>query len=313
MDRIADTEIVERLKRSLVSGSFLVEAGGGEIPLLIRQRMSPVMVVVFAGAVDRKTLSIPRFASPDLAKEVSATVVHIADPSLALDPELTTAWYAGHKGFELQRILPVLLRAMAEACGARRMIFVGSSAGGFAALYYGWTMPKSIVLAMNAKTTLEERAGILVNRYRTICWPKLGEDEPLSEVVVSDLKWCYENRFENTVIYLQNAADNRHVRRHFAPFVAAVKEQQRLLPRLSYWGKRGHAPVPPTEWLPWLRAAIEAPTVAAEDIQQQRREWESERGSPAREGTHEEDYALAEELVRQIDAKNANEVSSVSL
>jgi hypothetical protein len=132
-------------------------------------------------------------------------------------------------------------------------------------------------------------------------------------VVVSDLSVCYGERFENTVIYLQNAADNRHVRRHFAPFVAAVQEQHRLLPRLSYWGKRGHAPVPPTEWLPWLRAAIEAPTAEAIDIQQQRREWDPDGGSRAREGAHAEDYELAEVLVRLVGGKEASEEAPLSL
>ena len=179
------------------------------------------------------------------------------------------AWYAGHEGFELQTILPELFQHIIESLGATRVAFVGSSGGGFAALYYSWQIPGSIAVVSNPQTNLNRYNRGLLENYRAACWPSLGEDAQLEEKIAIDLGPLYAKRCLNTMIYLQVASDFYHIRRHFAPFVAALpgKYADRLIVRMANWGRRGHIPVPATIWIPWVNAALTAPETTAASIE----------------------------------------------
>lgn len=299
---LAETEFLRRLQRPSLRGVFSVQTHGGEIPIQVIRRRSPVLLVIFAGAVDRQQRTLPQFGGQFLRTYVPASVVGVADPSLSRSPTLRTAWYLGHDGFELQQILPDLVRRIAAVCEAERVIFFGGSAGGFAALYYSWCLPGSIALAFNPQTDIECFLGGHKADYRASCRPALGKGDPLATVVRSSVVSCYAERFDNTVIYLQNAADSGHVRKHFAPFLAAVDvaNHRSLLARLAYWGNDGHIPPPPHEWFVWLKAAMASPSSSAEDIQRTRKEYTVPKPSNPMEHFAEfQDYRLASALVDQ--------------
>jgi pimeloyl-ACP methyl ester carboxylesterase len=285
-------------------GVFGVQTAGGEIPFQVTRRESPVLVITFAGAIDRRKYTLPQFGGARVDEYVSASVVGIADPSLARSPALTAAWYAGHEGFETQQILPGLIRRLVSACGAERVIFVGGSVGGFAALYYSWLLPGSIVIATNPQTDLDRYPLPHTDRYRRYCRRNLDRQTPLSSVITTSVVSCYTERFENTVIYIQNAADPLHVRDHLAPFLAAVDlpDHERLLARLGYWGQAGHAQPPSREWLPWLEAAVASPSSAAKDIQRTRRESVRAAPKPQPPSPDGEDHRLAAAIVDQARA-----------
>jgi pimeloyl-ACP methyl ester carboxylesterase len=304
--RLTDAEFVHRLTGDSVEGVFRVQTHGGEIPMEVTRRRSTVLIVTFAGTVNRQKSRLPQFGGRLLDTHVPASVIRIADPSLPRSATLKTAWYAGHEGFETQLILPELLQRVVMACGAKRVIFLGGSAGGFAALYYSWRLPQSIVIATNPQTDVERFWPSHIQDYRASCRPNLGADDELSSVIATNVVSCYAQRVENTVVYLQNAADSNHVRNHFAPFLAAidVEDQRRILPRLAYWGKDGHAPVPAEEWLAWLRAAIASPSNAAEDIQRTRKERGSHGSAPSGRPADSLDCRLAAAVVERARARD---------
>jgi hypothetical protein len=292
---------------------------GGTVPLFVTRRASPTLIVTFAGAIDRQKHVLPYFAAPRLPTYVPASVIEIADPSLAQLSTLATAWYAGHEGFETQHIFPTLIERMATACDAERVIFLGGSSGGFAALYYSWRLPHSIAIVMNPQTDLDRYNPSPIRRYRTSCRPSLGKDAPLATVIASNLATCYAQCVDNTVIYLQNASDSAHVRNQFAPFIAAIDlaNQKHVLPRLHYWGREGHKPPPAHAWLEWLTAAIASPTSAAGDIQHTRKEHNLGRVETSASAKHDGDYRLAATIVAQAKAQSVesiarSDVSSVS-
>jgi pimeloyl-ACP methyl ester carboxylesterase len=305
---LADTEFVRRVESPSEDGVYYVGTHGGEIQFQVRRRVSPVVIFVFAGAVDRARRALPQFGGHLLRTAVPATVIGIADPSLGRGPKLSTAWYAGHEGFETQRILPELLGRVAAACGAERVIFLGASAGGFAALYYAWRYPGSVAVVINAQTDIERHYVRLRSAYRAVCWPGLGKEERLSGAIATSVVGCYAGRFDNTVVYLQNASDAMHVRNHFAPFLAAIDEQKhgRLLARLAYWGREGHKPPPTREWFAWLTAAIEAPSASAEDILRTRGE---DRAAAAGGEADARDYRLAAALVERAREESGDEMA----
>jgi hypothetical protein len=238
--------------------------------------------------------------------DTSMSVVGIADPSLALSPTLVSAWYAGHDGFELQHILPDVITRTIASCQAKRVIFLGGSAGGFAALYYSWHVPGSIALVTNPQTNIDLFPEIARIPYRTICRPSLDANTPLSAIIESNLCSCYSRRFDNTVIYLQNATDSLHLRDHFAPFIGSIplEHQDRLLARVGYWGLRGHTQIPAPVWMSWVRAAIDAPTSEATDIQQTRQEYDP-KADHFTTAEPNPDYLLAQAIVDRARAECA--------
>ena len=272
---IDEAAFLEQLAGHEFAGRFSLQIAGGEIPVQVQRRDSPILIITFAGAINRSKLQLPQFGGTRLEAFTVGSVIGFADPSLARGPDLTAAWYAGHEGFETQSILPGLIQRCVAACGAERVIYAGGSVGGFAALYYSWLHPGSIVIATNPQTNIERYSAGHQEFYRRYCRPGLGESEPLSTVITSNVVPLYARVFENTVIYLQNAADPFHLRGHFAPFVAAIDlpHQEKMLARLGFWNQIGHTAMPTNEWLAWLKAAIDSPTINAADIQTTRREY----------------------------------------
>jgi hypothetical protein len=125
-------------------------------------------------------------------------------------------------------------------------------------------------------------------------------------VIATSVVACYAERFENTVVYLQNAADAGHVCDQLAPFLAAIDlaHHRRLLARLGYWGQGGHAQPPASEWLAWLKAAIASPSSDAEDIQRTRKEHPHLAAEPPKPLPDQQDVRLAAAFVEQIRASN---------
>ena len=258
------------LRDRTASGQTTIALEHGQLPVLVRLHDSSNLVFTFSGAVDRAAATLPRFAATSLHRHVTASVIGLADPSLAQSEDLQLAWYAGHMGFPTQTRLPDLLRQMIDALGATRVVFVGSSGGGFAALYYSWQIPGSVAVVSNPQTNLNHYLRGHVKKYRAACWPALPTDAPLSAAIDDDLAPLYATRSENTIIYLQVASDFFHLRRHFAPFVAALPREfaTRLIVRMSDWGQRGHHPVPSHIWIPWMNAALTATETTALSIEE---------------------------------------------
>lgn len=257
------------LRDKTAQGVYAVAYGGGEIPVSVQLSASPELVFTFNGAIDRRKQSIPRFAATGLREFVPASIIAIADPTLACDENLPLGWYAGHQGFELQKILPELIGEIVTALAATRVVFVGGSGGGFAALYYSWTIPRSVAIVSNPQTIIENYNPLHIDLYRRCCWPSLPESATLDSVIDPDLRRLYSERFENTVIYFQIANDHDHLTRHFSPFLASLPRETaaHLILRIGAWGKQGHRPVPKNIWIPWLVAALTAPTTESADIE----------------------------------------------
>jgi pimeloyl-ACP methyl ester carboxylesterase len=258
------------LRDRTAKGVQTVALDGGELPVSVRLRRSPYLVLSFNGAVDRGKHQLPRFAATGIHSYTRASIVALSDPSLARSESLSMAWYAGHEGFELQKILPDFIRRMIESLRASRVVFVGGSGGGFAALYYSWHFPGSVALVSNPQTDLDRYNSYHLKTYRTACWPSLEADAPLSSAITTNLCPLYAERVENALIYFQIANDWGHLTRHFAPFVAGLPREHadHLIARVATWGKKGHRPVPANIWVPWLTAALAAPEPTAKAIEE---------------------------------------------
>jgi len=265
---VSEAEFVDRLyDPGLQSKEFKVQLRGGEIAMNVRRGTQPSLVVAFQGAVDQAKWKMPSYVGFVTAGSVRGSQLMIADPSLERSPALATSWYLGHSGFDLPKLLPPLLDNIVSALGASRTVFLGYSAGDFAALYYSWRMPGSVAVALNPQTNIARYYRRHMEVYRGVCWPDLTSVESLFSTVEGDLTTLYSKGFSNTVIYLQNSMDLFHLKEHFAPFLTSIgKNLDRLITKVDFWGGFGHASIPKNEWIRWIAASLVAPTTSINDI-----------------------------------------------
>jgi hypothetical protein len=147
---------------------------------------------------------------------------------------------------------------------------MGGSGGGFASLYYSWMIPGSVAIALNPQTSLNRYRPGPIKIYRAACWPNLAPDQPLNRVIDVELDALYAGGAQNSIVYLQVASDYYHLTRHFAPFVGSLPRDysDRLVVRMENWGRKGHQAAPSKVWIPWLNAALNAPTTTASAIEE---------------------------------------------
>jgi pimeloyl-ACP methyl ester carboxylesterase len=261
-------EAIGRTVAGLRSDAKLqVNCNGTVLNLQVSRRKNPRLLVLFHGAVtpDRRHL-VTEFNTPRLANLVDANVVAVTDPSLAQSPTLTAAWYLGHETFRSQKLLTKMFRQLEARLRIVRTVFVGGSAGGFAALYYSWASPGSIAIAVNPQTSLTRHRRSHEAAYRAACWPGLAPELPLASVVHEDLALLYKKRVPNSVVYLQNCMDPFHLRNHFAPFIGAIRpaDLSRVVTNVGFWGTVGHSnSIPRQVWFDWAKTALAAETTDA--------------------------------------------------
>jgi pimeloyl-ACP methyl ester carboxylesterase len=276
-----------------------VDCNGTPVQIQASRRRNRRLVVLFHGAVkpDRRHL-VTEFNTPKLAKLIDANVVAVTDPSLERSATLTAAWYLGHEGFPAQRLLAKLFRQIQDRLKIERPVYVGGSAGGFAALYYSWVNPGSVAIAVNPQTSLSRHRTAHQLAYRNACWPSLEAGAGLGTVVHEDLSVLYRKKVPNAVVYLQNSMDPYHLRNHLAPFVGAIRpaDLAKIVTDVRFWGTVGHSnSIPRQAWFDWARAALDATSISAVDLLTAHAQQAST-SSPAPERLQDTDLGLARRL-----------------
>ncbi|WP_152345673.1 hypothetical protein [Brevibacterium sp. CFH 10365] len=230
------------------------------------------LVIRFHGAVKRDLRSLPAFQGNLKSFNSSAHQISISDPTMMAREGFSCAWYAGHEELDVQGALVQFIGSLRTALAPKRVVYLGSSAGGFAALYCSYFDPGSVALVMVPQTNLQRHfAPRAVSLYLEKCWSGRSLEE-VGEVACTDVTSLYEKGFDNTVVYVQSQGDFKHSALQLTPFMSACyntgePEQEKLIVQSDYWGKPGHGGAVPMEgYSTWLRAAISAPSTGLEDL-----------------------------------------------
>lgn len=258
-------DIPERLE------SHFVDIGGAE-PVATRAWPAPgakALVVLFHGAVNRKTHEYPKYLGYRRGVHPHAHQIAFSDPSLLLSDKLSMGWFAGSSGTPLQSLLPPFITGLVESLGVEKLIFVGGSGGGFAALFYSWAFPGSTAVVMVPQTNINGYHRSHREAYIESSWPNLEGAATDTATPRLDLRTLYSKGMENTVIYLQSSLDLFHVEKQMAPFVRSLPAASfsRFMLKCSFWGKVGHSgSVPSSEVDAWVRATLSVEDNTAENI-----------------------------------------------
>lgn len=237
---------------------FEIELGDGHHKInaqFDRHLESKTLIIAFHGSTRQNTY--PVYQKKNLSKTLRSSVLSIADPSLQHDKSITIGWYLGFHDFLAQQILVSFLQRFIALYKFEKIVFMGGSGGGFAALFYSWHFPSSVALVANPQTVL------LSNEYDEI--PRSKQFQSIIDknfngsldkicLNVCDL---YKKGFSNYVIYLQNFESTSDVKFHVAPFLksASSAKPENVIMKLDYWGIKGHSgSVPFMEFQQWINA-----------------------------------------------------------
>lgn len=255
------SEYIERFTEMAQMETTYVDIGGAQ-SLAVQAHPSPgarTLIVLFHGAINRAKRDYPAFLRPIPGVEAHAHQISIADAGLLASDQITNGWFIGTRATPLQELLPPFLRGLTAALDVDKVVLVGSSGGGFGALYYSWHLPDSVAIVQVPQTNVYAYYRGRREAYIPAAWGDAVGSEGANPCF--DLRDIYSNGMENTVIYLQSTLDEHHMANHMAPFIASIPADslKRIALRVSYWGKDGHSGVvPEAERNAWVRAVISA-------------------------------------------------------
>lgn len=221
------------------------------------------LIVRFHGAIQREKRALPAFQANLKQMQGYAHQLTLCDPTMMTRDGFSLGWYAGHEALDVQGILKRFFSQVREVLGIRRMIYLGSSGGGFAALHYSFFDPGSVAVVMGPQTSMKAHIPAALEHYISNCWPGRTYED-VARAIATDLCVLYAKGHENSVVFVQSAGDFLHNHRHMAPFVNAVhgggtRENSRFFLVSDFWGRHGHGGAIPHEgYVRWLMAAISA-------------------------------------------------------
>ena len=233
--------------REIKGGYHVIDHGGLPIDVLVQNRGHKTTAVFLHGAV-RPEYRLPMIAGLGVSREVDVNRIFISDPSLIISPTMNLGWYAGNSKQRLQQILQDIIAKIVWSFGSEKLVFFGTSGGGFASLYYSSQFPGSLAIVANPQTDIAKYEPIPVANYAETCFEVSGSDamERLPHSVTTDLVKVYSKPVENTVAYMQNSTDKFHIERHRNPFVENLHYSNAVFELMGDdWGD-GHAAPPKT-------------------------------------------------------------------
>lgn len=207
----------ESMTGDIHSGIHTVLVNGLNVDFIFRSNGSSDLVVWFAGAapMGEKPATLPYFAGVKLADEMDDhDHLCIADPSLT--EELRLGWYVGTSALNQQDVTQRLVDWLVEAKGYRRVIYVGSSGGGFAALEASSRRQDSLAITSNPQTQIDQYYKGHIERFRRRGFPDVPAVQEIEGRTVSLL-----NIDSRPMVYLQNVNDDFHINAHAKPYFSA--------------------------------------------------------------------------------------------
>lgn len=197
---------------------------GLTLDFFVQASKSEELFIALHGANRREKNVYPRFERVASLRKTAPALVAFADPSLLLDEErkMLLSWYLGGPGWDpLHDMMKVINKVMGKS-GAKRVIFVGGSGGGFAALRASAMIPDSMAFVQAPQTILARYIPHVVEQYFETAWK--GWDMPqLLQAFPErfDMVRHYQQRLPNNyVYYMVSSSDPSHVTGHYDPFKA---------------------------------------------------------------------------------------------
>lgn len=206
-----------------------------EVDLPCRLKLLPgstALFVMLNGAVDRAK-PLPVFARWNWGKVLGGHVLAVCDPTLYLDDQLRLGWFVGNRSIDPMKALLRTVEQVRMQLGIAdtRVVFYGSSGGGFASMVAAASRPVGRAIVVNPQTDITHYYPKAVDRiaqvFATGWTAKRCRDEyPLRWSALEAITEAGRRQHDLRIVYAQNLEDPVHHARHFIPFCTATDAPQ---------------------------------------------------------------------------------------
>jgi hypothetical protein len=204
--------------------THVLELGPLALPMLFHRGESDALVVVLHGALNRVKTALPRFERVRSLTGIGANVLSIGDPTLDLDPSLSLGWYLGTRNVDLHEIIARSVGRVAEQTASRRVILLGSSGGGFAALQLKAFLPDATAVVMNPQTDVSQYHARFSRRALDAIFGEGADSDAVLRPRISVIDRYSTVDRVGRIRYLMNRGDVHHVETHARPLWAAMED-----------------------------------------------------------------------------------------
>ncbi|MCD1287686.1 hypothetical protein CV023_17930 [Brevibacterium sp. CCUG 69071] len=192
--------------------------------LYVRGR-GDVLIVSLHGALVRNDVELPRFEWLAALESRSEHKLFIADSMLFKSENLTLGWYIGNESCDLPPLIANYVKRVMYCIGADKVVFVGSSGGGYASLAISTYIDNSSVVCFTPQTNVWKFSKGHTDNLLSEAFPSFDnvEDANSSDPRRFSLIERYrEPSRKNKFIYIQNSGDVGHLQTHFKPFAESL-------------------------------------------------------------------------------------------
>lgn len=185
-----------RLAQQRFAENRVVMPGNKEFCFLSRLTPSETLIVTFHGAnMVEKNIQYPRYERARTFMRTKNAFACIADPTIQ-NTDLLLAWYLGDKKHDPMDFIDVAVERAMKKIGAKHVIFVGGSGGGYAALRAALRTPNGHAFLESPRIFLESAAQRSMRLYLKEFWR--GQS-------VEDLQQLDPERFDSFRSQISNA------------------------------------------------------------------------------------------------------------
>lgn len=166
-------------------------------------RLAPrdALIVAFHGAhVRSKPVLYPRYERVRTLQGMDASFMCFADPTAQHHPNVLLSWYLGDEHFDPMDGIDRIIDQAVKRTGARKVIFLGGSGGGFAALRACLRRPGSAAFVESPRVDLRTASPRSLEKYLSRYWPGRSLEHLMAE---------YPDRFDLLSSLRTNRTDQR--------------------------------------------------------------------------------------------------------
>lgn len=252
------SEVCAELDTDLTRQMLTIDTGQLVLPFLLSTVSSGrTLSVMFHGATDRSRNALPRFERMrSMEGGSSGPVLFVSDPCLDLDASQILTWYAGDEQLNLHRLIARQAKAYADALGCDRILFVGNSGGGFAALQCASYSTRSAVVTFNPQIQVDRYVPRIARTAQEVLFGRESvADDPELRARMDLIERYREIGFAKRVFFIQNTGDEMHYESHCKPFSEAWAAEGELsdLGLVTPYLGAGHRVPPPDEYMALVR------------------------------------------------------------
>lgn len=181
------------------------------------------VVVFFNGATTGELTGRSNFMRWSWGYNAGISFISFDDPVVSCTKLTNLGWYIGTKDIDVQKVINEILQHIIASnnIAPNRVVFYGSSGGGFAAIMAATRLRGSIAIAINPQTNIlnyhrKSYEKILKNFFCNNSELERAHTKYLSRF--STIEYSNISKYIPNIIYIQNTQDSFHVNNHYIPF-----------------------------------------------------------------------------------------------